>query len=51
MTFEHYIDCIDGGFPEEYDLKVFLKAIGDDEEINARQYYYLRHKAIERFYE
>ena len=51
MTFKHYVDCIDSGFSEKYDLEVFLKAIESDEEISDRQYYCLRHKAIERFYE
>ena len=51
MTFNHYVDCIDSGFPEKYDLEVFLKAIENDEEISDRQYEVLRHKAIERFYE
>lgn len=51
MTFKHYIDCIDSGFPEKHDLEVFIKAIEGDEEISDRQYEYLRRKAIERFYE
>ena len=51
MTFKHYVDCIDSGFPEEHDLKVFIRAIEGDEEISDKQYEVLRHKAIERFYE
>lgn len=51
MTFRHYMNCIDSGFPEKYDLEVFIKAIEGDEEISNRQYEYLRRKAIERFYE
>ena len=51
MTFKHYVNCIDSGFPEKYDLEVFIKAIEGDEEISDRQYEYLRHKAIECFYE
>lgn len=51
MTFNHYVDCINSGFPEKHDLEVFLKNIEGDEEISDRQYEYLRHKAIERFYE
>lgn len=51
MTFKHYVNCINSGFPEEYDLEVFIHAIEGDEEISDRQYEYLRCKAIERFYE
>lgn len=51
MTFKQYMDCIESGFPEKYDLEVFLKAIENDEEISDRRYEYLRRKAIERFYE
>lgn len=51
MTFNYYMDCIDSGFPEKYDLEVFIGAIEGDEEISDRQYEYLRRKAIERFYE
>lgn len=51
MTFNHYVNCIDSGFPKKYDFEVFLKAIECDEEISDRQYEYLRCKAIERFYE
>ena len=51
MTFNHYMNCIGSGFPEKYDLEVFIKTIESDEEISDRQYEYLRYKAIERFYE
>lgn len=51
MAFNHYVNCIDSGFPEKYDLEVFLKAIECDEEISDEQYEYLRRKAVERFYE
>lgn len=51
MTFKHYINCIHSGFPEEYDFKIFIKAIEGDKEISDRQYEYLRCKAIEKFYE
>ena len=51
MTFNDYVDYIDLGFLDEHDFNMFLNVIADDEKINARQYYYLRHKAIERFYE
>ena len=51
MTFKQYVNCIDSGFPEKYDLEVFIKGIENDAEISDRQYEYLRRKAIERFYE
>lgn len=51
MSFKHYVNCINSGFPEKYDLEVFIQAIECDEEISDKQYEYLRRKAIERFYE
>lgn len=51
MSFKHYVNCIYSGFPEKYDLEVFIKTIECDEEISDRQYEYLKRKAIERFYE
>lgn len=51
MTFNYYMDCIGSGFPEKYDLEVFIRDIENDEQISDGQYEYLRHKAIERFYE
>lgn len=51
MIFNYYMNCINNGFLEKYDLEVFIKAIEGDEEISDRQYEYLRRKAIERFYE
>lgn len=51
MTFKHYVNCIDSGFSEKYELEIFLKAIENDEKISDRQYEYLRYKAIERYYE
>lgn len=51
MTFKQYVNCINSGFPEKYDLEVFKKAIENDEEISDGEYEYLRQKAIEHFYE
>lgn len=30
MTFKHYVNCIDSGFLEKYDLEVFIKTIEGD---------------------
>ena len=51
MTFNHYVNCINSGFHTRYDLEVFIRVIEGDEEISDGQYEYLKHRAIERFYE
>lgn len=46
-----YKEQIEMGFISENELNSFLYQISDDETLNARQYQYLRHFAINRFYE
>ena len=48
---ENYKDQIAMGFNNEKELNEFLNTIADDENLNARHYYSLRHLAIQRFYE
>lgn len=48
---ENYKEQIAMGFINEKELDEFLNAIADDENLNARKYYYLRGLAIQRFYE
>lgn len=48
---ENYKEQIAMGFISEKELGEFLNTISEDERLNARQYCYLRHLAINRFYE
>lgn len=48
---EAYKNQIALGFTSEKELNEFLNTIADDETITVRQYQYLRHFAITRFYE
>ena len=48
---ENYKNQIAMGFINEKELDEFLNTIADDEKLSARNYCYLRHFAIQRFYE
>lgn len=48
---ENYKDQIAMGFTNEKELNEFLNTIAEDEKLSARNYYNLRHFAIQRFYE
>lgn len=48
---KNYKDQIAMGFINEKELDEFINTIAEDEKLNARQYLYLRHAAIQRFYE
>lgn len=46
-----YLNSIDVGFDTREELDQFLKTIEDDNDLTDRQYYILRHAAINKFYE
>jgi hypothetical protein len=46
-----YRDLIEIGFDTREELDQFLKTIEDDNNLTDRQYYNLRHEAINKFYE
>ena len=48
---EKYENQIAMGFINKKELDEFLNTIADDEKLSARKYQYLRHVAIQRFYE
>ena len=48
---ENYKDQIAMGFANEKELDEFLNTITEDEKLSARNDCYLRHYAIQRFYE
>lgn len=45
-----YLNLIDVGFDTREELDQFLKTIEDDNDLTGRQYYILRHAAIDKFY-